>query len=243
MRVPRRREPHTLAGPYAMDALDAADRARFERHLASCDACAQEVAELRETAARLGAATAVPPPAAMKDKVLAAAARTSQHLPVAPKLSRAPRRAFLIAVPAVAAGLIAVATVFGLASSDANQRLDQAQQRNEAIAAVLTAHDATMMSGPVTGGGNATVVMSHRERALVFSAAGLPVLPASSGYELWLIGPGGERPAGMLAVSSHGMADPVIASGLRQGDHLALSREPAGGTRRPTTPMMLDLPL
>jgi anti-sigma-K factor RskA len=226
-----------------MDALDAADRARFERHLAGCDACTQEVAELRETAARLGTATAVPPPPAMKDIVLAAAARTSQHLPATAKVSRAPRRALRIAVPAVAAGLIAVATIFGLANSDANQRLDQAQQRNEAIAAVLAARDATMMTGQVAGGGNATIVMSHHMDALVFTAAGLPAMPASSGYELWLVGPDGERPAGMLAVSGHGMAGPVIASGLRQGDHLALSKEPAGGTQHPTTPMMIDIPL
>src|ERR1035438_4243761 len=30
----RRREPHTLAGAYAMDAISAPDRTRFERHLA-----------------------------------------------------------------------------------------------------------------------------------------------------------------------------------------------------------------
>jgi hypothetical protein len=37
------------------------------------------------------------------------------------------------------------------------------------------------------------------------------------------------------------MTGPVIASGLRQGDHLALTAEPAGGVPRPTTPMMLDV--
>jgi hypothetical protein len=42
---------------------------------------------------------------------------------------------------------------------------------------------------------------------------------------------------------STAMTGPVIASGLRPGDHLALTAEPAGGTARPTTPMMLDIVL
>jgi anti-sigma factor RsiW len=230
-RIGGKREPHTLAGAYAMDALDELDRVRFERHLTGCDSCAAEVAELGETAARLGAATAVSPPPAMKAMVLAAAARTSQHVPAAPARTR--RRALLIAPAAAAAAvLIAVAAVFGVASSDANQRLDQAQQGSQAVAAVLTAHDATMMTGAMAGGGHATVVMSHDMDALVFSAAGLP----AGGYELWLVGPDGDRVAGPVAVSGHGMAGPMFAGGLRPGDHLRLVAEPAGGT-------VLDLPL
>jgi len=207
---------HTLAGAYAMDALDPLDARRFERHLASCDACAQEVAELRETAARLGVATAVPPPPSMKESVLAQAARTSQHVPPIPA-----RRGRLVVViaGAAAAAVIAVAVVFGLSSSDANQRLNDAQQRGDAIAAVLTASDATLMTGTVSGGGDATVVMSHHMDELVFTAAGLP---AAAGYELWLVGPAGNREAGPVSVSGHGMAAPMVASGLRPGDRLML---------------------
>lgn len=219
-------EPHTLAGAYALDALDPLDSKRFERHLAGCAACAQEVTELRETSARLGTATAVPPPPGLKDRVLAAAARTSQHGPAAP--ARFPRRIFLVIPAAAAAGvLIAIATIFGLASSDANQQLTQAQQSSQAIAAVLTAADARMMTGTVSGGGNATIVMSHHMAALVFTAAGLP---AAGGYELWLVGPRGEHSAEAVTVSSHGMVAPMIADGLRPGDHLMLIAEPAGGT-------------
>jgi anti-sigma-K factor RskA len=236
----RRKEPHTLAGAYAMDALGPSDRVRFERHLARCDSCAQEVSELRETTARLATATAVRPPPSMKQQVMAAVRTTRQHTPV---VTRRPRRTpVLIAAPA-AAVLVAIAVVFGVANSDTSQRLDQAQQREQAIAAVLTARDAQMMAGPVIGGGMATVVMSHKEQALVFTARGLPVLPASAGYELWLAGPAGDRPLGMLPAPAHGMIGPVIAEDVRQGDHLMLSVEPAAGTARPTTRMMLNIAL
>jgi anti-sigma factor RsiW len=243
VRLFRGREPHTLAGAYAMDALDPADRTRFERHLARCEDCAQEVSELRETTARLAVATAVSPPREMKQQVMAAARAARQHAPaVVAKPRVTARRLVLILAPAGAA-LIAVATVFGLVNSDTSQRLSQAQQRDQAIAAVLTAKDATMMTGPVAGGGMARIVMSHQRQALVFTAVGLPGLPASAGYELWLVGPAGDRPAGMLPASAHGMTGPVIATGLRSGDHLMLSVEPTAGTMHPTTRMMLDIPL
>ena len=47
----------------------------------------------------------------------------------------------------------------------------------------------------------------------------------------------------MLPAGRHGMTGPVIASGLRPGDHLALTAEPADGSARPDAPMMLDVAL
>jgi anti-sigma-K factor RskA len=85
--------------------------------------------------------------------------------------------------------------------------------------------------------------MSHRERSLVVAAAGLRALPASQRCELWLLTPGLDRPAGLLPMPSHGMTGPVIASGLRSGDKLGLTVEPAMGSRHPTTPMLLVLTL
>jgi anti-sigma-K factor RskA len=111
------------------------------------------------------------------------------------------------------------------------------------IAEVLTAPDATMLTARLTTGGHATVVMSPRDRMLVFTAAGLRALPASQCYELWLLEPGRERPAGVLGMPSHGMAGPLVATGLRAGDRLGLTVEPASGSQRPTSPMLMALTL
>ena len=56
---------HTLTGAYAAHALSDGERLAFERHLAACPACAQEVRELTETAARLGTAVAARPSAVL----------------------------------------------------------------------------------------------------------------------------------------------------------------------------------
>ena len=246
MRTPRRPEPHTLAGAYALDAIDGPDRARFERHLARCLACAAELCELREATARLAGAAAADPPADLIDHVVAAAARTRQLPPAAARpparrpgrrerrtagTRRAgpgrPRRA---APRWVAAGLAAAvlvgAAAVGLAAAD--HHLSSVRQGDHAIAVVLNAPDAVLLTARVTAGGKATVVMSRRDRALVFTTDGLPPLRAGRCYQLWLMGSAGDRPVGVLPAPDHGMTSPVIATGLAAGDWVALTVEPVG---------------
>jgi len=243
------REAHTLAGPYAMDAISDPDRVRFERHLAGCEECRREVAGLREATARLAAATAASPPPAMKERVMAAVAATRQQPPLAlpPTASRpwhARRRVRIrLALAAAAAAVAGCAVFLGVSNGSMQDQLNRDQASSQQVAAVLTARDATMKTGAVRGGGTVTIVMSHSMRELVFTAADLRALPAAWGYELWLAGPAGDRPVTMLPAGRHGMAGPVVASGLRPGDHLVLTAEPSGGASRPTTPMMLDVVL
>ena len=74
MRIPRLlswRTGHALAGPYALDALDPAERARYERHLRRCSTCPAEVRGFAAVAASLGLAAAATPPPALKGRVLA----------------------------------------------------------------------------------------------------------------------------------------------------------------------------
>lgn len=61
---------HTLTGAHVLHATADTERAAFERHLADCVSCAQEVRELRDTAARLGLTTAVAPPPHLRSAVL-----------------------------------------------------------------------------------------------------------------------------------------------------------------------------
>jgi len=241
-------DPHTLAGAYAMDAVPEPDRSRFERHLARCESCRQEVRGLREATAALAAATAIQPPAALRDTVLRAAGQTRQLPPAVaaasaawapPRHRRRPGWRPRLAV-ALAGALAAVAVAAGVVTFGMQGRLDQAQHRDHMVAAVLSASDATMMNRPVSTGGTATVVMSHRERALVFTAADLRVLPAGESYELWLIGPAGTRSAGMIDGSGHGrMVGPMVVSGLAAGDSVGMTVEPDSGSPRPTSPPLV----
>jgi anti-sigma-K factor RskA len=195
-----RRDPHALAGAYALDALDGAERARFERHLASCPTCPDEVRGFTATAAVLGLAAAVTPPPSLKGRVLADVAA-----------------------------------------------LDGARAVDAEIAALLSAPDAHVASAATAAGGTATVVASRRAAAMVFTSVGLPVLPPTSVYELWFIGAGGARPAGLVPAAPPGDdrgTPPVLAPGLSGGDAIGVTVEPAGGSAAPTTSpiVLLTLP-
>ena len=253
-------EPHTLAGAYAMDALDGQDRARFERHLERCEECTREVAGLREATARLAGAAAVRPPDALKDLLLAETAQTRQLPPVprgapsatARRTPAAPgqwlaRLRGQLRAPRLAVVLAAVAVVAAVAvwASGAVVRPSPPVQSTVGhdVATVLTAPDLAVLTGRVRTGGTATVMMSPRDRMLVFAAAGLRALPGSQCYELWLMRPGADRPAGLLPMPKHGMSGPVVAAGLEAGDRLGLTVEPAHGSRRPTSRLILVLAL
>ena len=121
---------------------------------------------------------------------------------------------------------------------NSQHRLSQAEARDHLLAAVLTAPDAKMMTTPVSGGGTATIVVSPRKGALAFSSAGLPALPASMRYELWVMGPGAHS-AAMLPAPQHGMTSPVVATGIRSGDKVGLTVEPSGGAPHPTSSPLL----
>jgi anti-sigma-K factor RskA len=239
----RRTDPHTLAGAYALDALGTSDRARFELHLSGCPACAQEARGLREATARLADTLAIRPSEGMRQQVMAAAGRTRQNPPVL-RPARAtpwPGRRWGIAV---ACGVLAIALVLGGMAFHMQQQLNQDQARSRAIAAVLNAPDAAMMTvAATTTQGTGTIVMSHRAHALVFTAARLPSLPSSERYEVWLMGSSGPRAAGMLPAPRAGMTAPVIVSGLRAGDKFAVSAEPAGGARHPSSQMIMKVAL
>ena len=255
----RRPETHILTGAYAMHALTGADAARFERHLARCPACAAEVSEFAEATARLAAAAAAPPPAALKQRALAAAARTRQ-LPPATARAMAARPARPVAWPARPASLlrrpraarlalaataaaVALAAVLGVTARTAQHQLAAGQAGSRQVAAVLTAPDATMIDARVSTGGTVTVVMSRLDRALVFAAAGLRPLPPSRCYQLWLLRPGTEQPAAMLPDPQHDRTGPLTVTGLAPASRLGLTIEPAGGSRHPTTAMILVLAL
>ena len=247
MRI-RREVPHTLAGAYALDALTEPDRVRFERHLAGCEACRQEAGSLREAAGRLAAVPAVPPPPHVREQVLAEAARTRQQPPLtADVLAGSGRRAIRWRAPrmavAIAGGCILVALVLGGLFIHTQRSLSVEQAHNRAIATILNAPDATIMSAKAVKSGSATVVMSHRDHALVLTTAMLPALPAGHRYQVWLMGPRRARPAGMLPVPHRGMTAPVVVSGVAPGDMVGLTVEPASGSTAPSSAPVLMLVL
>jgi len=227
---------HKLTGAYAMDALDELERARFEQHLATCEDCRAEVAELRETAALLSETVAVPPPAALRDSVLAG---ISQIRPLAPEVTASPSRhadrpaargrgwmPFLVAAAlALIVGVGALVTQ-PWAPSDDVKRLTAAEQ-------VLQAPDAQAVSVDLGEAGNATLTRSKSQDRAVITTEDMASAPSGKDYELWFIDGDTFVSAGLMpdepdqTVVLDGSAGAAAAVGI--------TVEPDGGSKQPTS--------
>ncbi|WP_220447250.1 anti-sigma factor, partial [Nonomuraea deserti] len=149
------------------------------------------------------------------------------------------RSKVLTVLTVLAAACAAAAAALGAVAVDARRDLGDLTTRTGEVAAVLAAPDARTVRLPVTTGGTGTVVVSRSAGRMVFTSSGLRDLPGSQDYELWLTGPEGARPAGLLDRAAGGVTVPVVAP-LEGERRVALTVEPAGGSEKPTTsPIMV----
>jgi hypothetical protein len=88
-------------------------------------------------------------------------------------------------------------------------------------------------------GASARLVVSDG-RAATLRVSGLPVLRGGRVYEVWIQHGDAVRPAGALfAVHSDGSGAAAIPRAVRRGDRVMVTRERAGGVKRPTeTPVI-----
>jgi anti-sigma-K factor RskA len=258
----RREDLHSLAAPYALDALEGDERRRFEKHLTSCERCLAEVRALTEDAVRLAWSTAAPPPAALRERVLAAVQRTPQdasrapvreHAPQLPphvwgtqpppERSRAPRARRPLFVPlatATAAAALVVASLFAVQADRTRDELNAERAQARDIAHVLAAPDARASTGRDARGRTVGVIASAADGQAVVTLSGYGDLPAGRVHQLWLMRPGAQpRSLGLFTADT-----PLVATGLdRTATSLAVTVEPDGGSPQPTTQPVVQLTL
>jgi anti-sigma factor RsiW len=221
-------DPHTLVGPYVLDALPDDERALFEDHLARCPECRAEADELRAAAGHLGRAAAVVPPAALRDQVLAAVEVTRQQPPGAPP-GTARRRTWPLVL--ATAATIAVVVALGALLLQADHRADRAEQ----VAAVVAAPDARTV--PIAGeGGSMRLVVSSAHDSAVLLAEGMAAPPPGKTYALWYQQGGRMVPAGLFEPGADGAVRQRV-EGVPP-DVVGVTVEPDGGSDEPTLPVI-----
>lgn len=229
---------HGLTGAYAMDALDELERARFEQHLSGCEDCRAEVAELRETAALLAETVATPPPASLRDSVLAGISQVRPlppEVPVSTPLA-APRtgtpagggrRWMPLLVAAALAVLVGVGAMVVAPWSDDEPRLTAAEQ-------VLRAADAEHVFLDLGEAGRATVTRSKSQDRAVITTEDMVPAPEGKAYELWFQTPEDDMvPAGMMPDSADQTV--VLDGPAAEAVAVGITIEPEGGSPEPTT--------
>jgi anti-sigma-K factor RskA len=251
----------TLAAAWALGALDGEDRVAFERHLAEgCDVCA---AELRSSAEALAVvASSVPPmipPPEVKEALLRRIAGTA---PARRETAR-PRR-LVWAVASLVAVLAAVGFTATLVATRYEARLGQMAREAAALRATVQRDEAALreqiaeyqsavdlLRDPASQVVLLRGLGPHREangRVIWHPTAGghlfvasLPTAPTGKAYELWTIGDGAPRPAGVFQVDASGRGTHRIEP-LADGQPVkvfAVTLEPEAGVPAPTGPMVL----
>jgi anti-sigma factor RsiW len=201
---------HDLTAAYALDALDQAETRSYEEHLAGCDTCQAELAQLSATAASLAyAAEPVVPPPALRGRILdAARAERPNVVPLRPRW----RPQLAAAVAAAAAAAVVALTVWNISLHNelGSRQALQSVRLNGAAGSV------------VVGNGDAELIVAH-----------LPVAPAGKTYEAWVIQGKAARPAGVF---TGGDATTVVhlSRPVPRGSIVAVTVERRGGVAKPT---------
>jgi hypothetical protein len=218
---------HDLTAPYALHALDSEDERAYERHLAHCERCRRELADLSETATALAYAADGPaPPAGLRDRILDAA--RAERPNVVPLRSR-------WAIPAAATAVVAVAAAVALAiwatslsrSLDDERSARRAEQRAAAIVGDPAAHRVDVAEGRgtlyVTPSGSAALVLTRLEHAH----------PGRT-YEAWIANGGKPKPAGTFEGGGAVVTVPLEGR-VPDGAQVMVTEERDGGVDAPTT--------
>lgn len=243
---------------YALDAVSPDERAAIEAHLATCDACREELRTLSETVAAIGTSVPSSPmdPArssALRQKLVDRAKAESRGVtPIrsAAIPARPARLPWWIAAAASVAFAIAMyqAVSTGRLRDDLETALSAESSRVAALQDTLAARERTLLA---MAGADVKVVElvadNRRPNARMFWAQAtntwtmfahnLPAPQQGRTYQLWLITRQGQRiSAGTFAPNSAGDAAmtaqyPLPADALAM---IAVTDEPVGGVPQPT---------
>jgi anti-sigma-K factor RskA len=209
---------HDLTPGYALDALDPDERASYEEHLASCEACREELQGFWQVSGALARASGGPmPPPELRERILAEA--RSERSNVVPLR----RRSVAVPVLSSVAAVAAVAVIgLGFWATSLSRDLDDTRSLVEVL------EDPNARTVRSSGGEADLVVTPSGDAALVVRM--LSPAPDGKDYEIWVFEDGTPRSAGLF--EQPGAAR--LTRAVQPGQTVAVTLEPDGGVDAPT---------
>lgn len=256
-----------LAAGAALDDLDVAERADYDRHLAGCAACQALAADLDDVVADLAlVAPTVAPPDSLRGDVLAALKRPSTAI-AAESRERPPLRALPAPVPTslsalrraafwASAGIAAVLGIVAVGLGAQTVRLNEQVAAANALAAEAQAKIATreaaialiadpahetasLQAEPVAPVASAIVVYRPGSTDAYLMAMDLPATPVGQVYQLWVADDAGVHALGTFHFDGQGAF--VAPFGVDLGGSAAamVTLEPEGGAQGEPGPQVV----
>jgi anti-sigma-K factor RskA len=253
-----------LYEPFAIGALDAAERAELEAHLArNCPVCTPGVAQARFVVAQLAlAAPEQDPPAALRGKIMDIARAEAAGSRRTTRVEMAPRRAWIPAWAWAAAAILILFASYSLYQSVQMQRqvevvqkqLDDAQREQQRLQQQRANYEKAMAildapgthSMPVKSADEKMPPLQayiHEKMGVVIAANNVPMPTQGREYQLWMVpktGKGAPISAGVYMPDANGGVLTVAppASNMADIASLAVTEEPMGGSPQPTSKPM-----
>jgi anti-sigma-K factor RskA len=211
---------------YMLGALDRREREELESHLETCEECSERLRWLGPAAELLSESVERrDPPPALRERIMAevrAEAEPREAAPPAPQPRRSWRNFLLRPAIAVAgAALLAAGAAGYLVGGEGGG-------------------DTTV--GPQTSGGITASLIRDGDSGTL-ELTGLSQLPAGAVYQAWV--QQGKRviPSSLFAARADGSATAAIPRDLDGAERVMVTREPRGGSRRPTGPPLVSVGL
>jgi anti-sigma-K factor RskA len=243
---------------YALGALPPADAARVRDHLKTCAECRAEYAALAPAAALVGEIAEAPagegPSALLKPRIMRVVRESAAPSAPAPD-RRAPARtpvwpAYLVAAACFVIALISSISNITLSGQLREVRSEMARvaQRSSSLASNLDSERSTLseiMSADAKhySGTDGEVIVNGRR--LYVAMHDLAALPHGKVYQAWTMPKGGKAvvPSLTFVPDSRGVAVISLPVDAQTTGLVAISVEPDGGSKQPTTKPILAVPL
>ncbi|HTA38925.1 MAG TPA: anti-sigma factor [Candidatus Acidoferrales bacterium] len=247
---------------YALGTLPAADAQRVRAHIESCAECRAEYAALAPAAALVGVTAetvgdlANCPGTLLKPRIMREIRKTAATPASAPARElRSPARVPVWPAYLVAAACIAIAIATSLYNvtlttqlRDVQNKLAASTTRSSQLAGNLADERSTiseiMSADSKRFTGNLGEVIANGSKLYV-AMHDLPAAPRGKVYQAWTLAKGAKDMAPSLTFvpDSRGVAIVALPVDARLTDTVAVSVEPEGGSKAPTSKPVLVVPL
>jgi len=262
-------EIHVAVGSYVVDALDDAERAEFESHLAHCESCQREVVEFSETTAQLAVLSETTPPPALRGSILSAIREVRPLPPVDPEVTtsdepsrpavadstssspppaepvldelavRRNRRPARVLAFAVAAAMVVALALGGWVVNLVQERQAQVAASN-ALTQLLSAPDVQVHKKTMNGAAVSFVVSRSLDRAVI-TGTNVPALPSGKEYQLWTLDGAAAIPNRLFTGGQ--TVQTWFEGGVKEASGVAVTIEPTGGSQSPSLPVIANASL
>jgi Anti-sigma-K factor rskA/Putative zinc-finger len=225
-------------GAYLLGALTDLERQAFERHVAGCAECRDELERLRSASDALPRSVEqVEPPPELKASLMEVVDREARERSGAVAArGRRPRRMWLPSLAGLRPALVAAALAVGLLAGFGVAQLAGHGGDARTLAA-------TVDEGRLPDASGSLQIQGDGEDGAILRVNGMPPPGGERVYQAWVQRDGTVVPQPTFEVSGDGGGAVAVPDDLSGAEAILVTREPRGGSRAPSEQPLIQVPL